>query len=116
MKAGHTKAWLGMALGLGLLAASSAAGARDSGDRVDHRLDRKGDRIDHRLDLRGDRIDQRLDRRAVHAAAHGHDGRANRLDRKGDRIDTGLDHRGDRADARLDRRGDGFDRRWDRRH
>ena len=113
-------AWLGTALGLGLLAASSTAGAsgsdgHDFGDRVEHRLDRKGDRIEQRLDRRGDGIERRLDHRAAQAAGHGHDGRANRLDPKGDRIDARLDRRGDYADARWDRRGDRFDRRWDRR-
>lgn len=50
------QAWLGMGLGLGLLAATGAAPAVGFGDRVDRRFDN-----------RGDRIDQRLDRRAAHA-------------------------------------------------
>ena len=114
MKAWLGLAWRGAALGLGLLAASTAASAGDFGDRVDHRLDRKGDRIEHRLDHKGDRIEGRFDRRAAQAATNGHDGRARRLEREGARIDARLDRRGALADARWDRRGDRFDRRWDR--
>jgi len=116
MKARDMKAWLGLALGMGLLAVTAAASAGDFGDRVDRRMDRKGDRIEHRLDQRGDRIDRRLDHRADRAAAHGHLRKAERLDRKGDRIDRRLDRRGALADARWDRRGDRFNRRWDRHH
>ena len=56
------KAWLGIALGFGLLAAGTAS-AGDFGDRIDHRLDRRGDRREARLDRRGDRFDRRWDRR-----------------------------------------------------
>lgn len=46
-----------------LLGTTGVAAARDAGDRIDHRLDRKGDRVEQRMDMRGDRIDRRLDRR-----------------------------------------------------
>ena len=63
MKARDMKAWLGLALGMGLLAVTAAASAGDFGDRVDRRMDRKGDRIDRRLDRRGALADARWDRR-----------------------------------------------------
>jgi hypothetical protein len=47
-----------LATGLAL-AAPAAQATPPTGNRADHRLDRRGDRIEHRLDRRGDRIDRR---------------------------------------------------------
>jgi len=99
-----------------LLGVAGSASARDFGDRVDHRLDRKGDHIEQRLDQKGNRIEARYDRRATSADSHGHERLANHLEARGNRINARLDRKGQRADNRLDRRGDRFDHRWDRRH
>ena len=98
-----------------LLGVAGSAAARDFGDRVDHRLDRKGERIEHRLDARGNHIEARYDRHAAIAAAHGHPRLAQRRDAHGEHIDPRLDRKGEGAKARWHRRSDRFDRRWDRR-
>lgn len=81
--------WLGCAL---LMLLTPVARARDFGDRVNARLDRRGAHVERVFDARAER-----------SAALGYDGRAARLER-----------RGERRDNYWDRRGDLFDRRWDR--
>lgn len=76
-----------------LLSITGIASARDLGDRIDHRLDRRGDRMEQRLDLKGDRIQARYDRRAAWAQNHGHARAADRLEARGNQIDRRWDRR-----------------------